>query len=95
MPTRPTAARLAAREIGTGRKYADQAPAFMGRRNRLSVARLQHGGRWYLGRRYRPWHVLGRDLKERLGITVEEQDPIAAGKEIPSATSLEISLSER
>ena len=80
--------RLAARDVGTGKKYADQAPSWRAGDAALAVARLTHGGRWHLNRRYHPWAVLGKALKESVGIDLAEKEPIAAGQDIPPDVDL-------
>ena len=76
--------RLAARQIGTGKKYAAARPSWQGAGKPLAVARLAHGGRWHLNRRYHPWTLLAKDLKATLGIDLVEREPIAAGKDVPA-----------
>ncbi|MBN2581753.1 MAG: DUF4159 domain-containing protein [Planctomycetes bacterium] len=70
--------RLAAR---TSAKYASQTPA-KGGKDTVTVARMKHGGDWYLGRNYVPWQTLAAELKERPGLTLNEREPVAAGDDL-------------
>jgi len=80
--------RLSEREVGTGRKYAGQTPAYSGTERQLTVARLQHGGLWHATQHYRPWTLLGEDLKAGTGLEIAERDPIPAGQDIPREVGL-------
>ena len=79
--------RLAAREVGAGKKYAADKPALAGGRA-LKIARFAHGGRWHLNRRYHPWELLAADLKERTGLDLSKGDPVEPGKDIPADVGL-------
>jgi len=80
-------ARLAARPGGTGPKYAGQTPA-AGDRKQVAVARVKHGGEWYLADNYHPWQVLAEDLKAKVGMTLAAADAVAAGDDLPAEVSL-------
>jgi len=79
--------RLARRETGAGKKYAGQALKG-GDKTTLTVARVKHGGEWYLAGNYHPWSLLAADLKQKAEVTLEERDPVPVGAEVPAGTSL-------
>jgi len=80
--------RLAGREVGTGRKYADQRPAYAGAERQLTVARLQHGGLWHAMDHYSPWAAMAEDLKQRTGLQVTLRDSIPAAEDIPAEVGM-------
>lgn len=80
-------ARLARREIGTGDRYALQKPV-RGTKDAVTLARVRHGGDWFVGRNYQPWQVLAADVQARTGLAVKELDPVTPGEAIPAGTSL-------
>ena len=80
-------ARLAARPGGTGPKYAAQTPA-AGERRALAVARIKHGGEWYLADNYHPWQVLAEDLQARAGLTLKAAEPVAPGGDVGADVAL-------
>ena len=80
--------RMAAREIGVGKKYAAAKPALANPQAALAVARFVHGGRWDLTVHYQPWQVLAADLKEKTGLALSELQPVELGKDIPAEVSL-------
>lgn len=59
-------------------KYAGQRPA-KGAKAALTVARIKHGGDWYVGRNYHPWAVLGERLQAQAGLAISEGEPLAPG----------------
>jgi len=67
---------------GTGTKYAATTPA-AGQRKEIKVARIRHGGEWYLAKNYHPWQVLAADLQAKAGVTLTEVEPLAAGAAVP------------
>ena len=79
--------RLARRAIGTGKKYAAQKPT-CGAKNAIAVARIKHGGEWYLGKNYHPWQLLALETKEKAGLDIRELDPVAPGDAIAAGTNL-------
>ncbi len=86
--------RLATRTSGTGAKYAAQTPT-KGSKEAVTVARMKHGGDWYLGRNYGPWQVLAEDLKARTGLVVTEREPVAAGDDLSGVDLLHLSARKR
>lgn len=54
-----------------------------GSREKVTLARLRHGGRWDAGRNYGLWGLLSADLAARASLTVEELDPVAVGDAVP------------
>jgi hypothetical protein len=79
--------RLARRETGSGPKYAAQTVS-KGDRGELVVARVKHGGQWYLGDNYHPWELLAGDLKAKADVNLTALAPLAAGAEVPPGTLL-------
>jgi len=75
-------ARLAKRETAAGPKYAGDTPR-AGTKSQLSVARLKHGGQWYLGDNYRPWQLLAEALKEKAGVTLDVREAVQPGPDVP------------
>ncbi len=79
--------RLASRPTVAGKKYSGQTPA-KGDKDTLTVARIKHGGEWFLGRNYSPWQILGANLKEKVGLTITELEPVALGADLPQGVDL-------
>ena len=75
--------RLTGRSGGTGDKYAATAPA-AGERKEIKLARIKHGGQWYLAQNYRPWQALAAELQAKAGVTLSEVEPLAPGAEVPA-----------
>ena len=79
--------RLADRGAGTDSKYGGQT-LVAGDRTSLKVARVKHGGPWYLAKNYHPWQHLAADLGKRAGVTLTETDPLAPGTDVPGDIAL-------
>jgi hypothetical protein len=91
-------AKLAAREKGVGKKYAGQTLA-RGSKETITVARVKHGGDWYVGQNYHPWPLLASQFQVQsgasapvpqadIGLTIKEVEPVAPGAAIPAGTNL-------
>ena len=59
-----------------------------GKRDRITIARIQHGGDWNVGRNYRPWDRLVATTLGKAGVTVTETDPIEPGRSVPETVTL-------
>jgi hypothetical protein len=80
-------AKLSGHDGGAGSKYAGQTLA-KGAKEALTVARVKHGGDWYVGRNYHGWPILAEDLQAEAGLALKELDPLAPGEAIPAGTNL-------
>lgn len=75
--------RLAGRPGGADGKYA-AATAASGDRKEIKVARIKHGGEWYLARNYHPWQTLAAELQAKAAVALSEVEPVAPGAEVPA-----------
>jgi hypothetical protein len=91
-------AKLAARETGLGKKYAGEAVT-RGPQDTITVARVKHGGDWYVGKNYHPWECLARQFQVQSGaaaphattsvsLTIKETEPVTPGEALPAGTTV-------
>jgi hypothetical protein len=74
------------RRPGVGPKYADQKIAPVSGDD-LKVARVKLGSGWQLNSHYRPWAMLGADLKEAGGPAIAELEPLDSPDQAAGGTA--------
>jgi hypothetical protein len=89
--------KLAVRETGFGKKYAEQRLS-RGTLDTVTVARVKHGGDWYVAQNYHPWQFLAGQFQVQsglpapvaadVGLSIKEGKPLAPGDPIPAGTTM-------
>jgi len=78
----PLPQRFEKREIGVGKKYADQ-KTNKGSRSAIALARIKHGKTWNAGSNYKPWAILASDLEKRIGLSISVAEAVTPGTTVP------------